>query len=1774
MASVTASINIGSVTYANDEAITVSGPDKDIVTLTVDGEVSADVAKIETYKPRSMQATAYGKLLFKNASTTYPLIVSLAGITGVGNTLASNGASTMLKVEGAWIQIATSDGSRNQTIDINSVVSLNGAKIDNPPIIFAERTAGSDDYVPMFNILGARKNALNATYANYSVLGAHAQNVELGNVFEYDEYTHTIYLGMSDRWTVYATVTSGTLIVAGAEYDHNGSRFTVENVHSWAISTTRYYVLRLIRTSGTGDPQSSGSYTKFSGTGETTLTIGAAAVATGGWVPPNGAKIRIPNIHFTAEGTPTTTSTRAFLTLDNWNPGRYDFSICSFSNRWGKNNGQNNFTSLKMRHFCCAYPFYHNGQIVEAMDIDGFFGTIDMQHRAGIQVRSILGETTFKNVFVCGSAIFGSQIQLTAPTNPVEIGEISFLATVLRMVGAENMYSIQLSSIAAQDETPLSIGPITSIGQRVSITDVENLYVNGFKFSSTPDGCSRSLSGMYSMLGIGGRNQGDATYGKNLTLRGVRLVTGGDAPFNHTTTNSMLFASSIKTVNLAIHDVVIDGQNKWTGAAGAQGLFYASAGFGDRTWIANIDFPNTNGYVVPLGISAARKMRASAIRASGHSTTAPITSCILDCVSARAYVANSSSANAFAHVVYGTTYTDGGLYLAFGSEDQGAGYLTANTGVKGTDFLFDYAQVVMPGTCNLTYRNTSPLKGVVSATGAGAAGINSAGYQTSSFSANITVTFRLSNAGAEDWTASRSLTGANFTTSFNELTGYDSNVGFDIECVVDAASTGLGSARYIAYHAITGLTIDWAYAPSEVGFIEVGITDTETGASVAVANNTTPSAPVLEGFEIAGVSGSVTFEYPYNFDNNPTAVKLVARKAGFNEYVFEGQSYQAGKFVPAVLSQAAAITSGTPASITGVTPNGAAKTLTLTAQLVDAYDHGQWWSCQEANMLYSIPLTSSNGSVFTQPSDWTVISTTLDGSKTLAGGTLQIGTAGTYTPALSDLTIKMTATGAYDLTDATLSGVITLTNTSGAAIDVAMPSLVGYSIVNTGVGVAAVNVTYPTVARGLDFDGVLTGSTVKVFATGTQTVIATPTGPNWIWSESGGTDLTVDYTIQKAGYDPIRVTGVTVNSAVLPVAVQQQVARAYVASSGLTFDTNCFANPTTKLFGLTAASTLQNFYSRMIESWITEATLQNKPFPITPNGPNSFTLGDGWDWNLTTYPNSITLLSRDGMRLVDSGGTVTAMWAAVLSVGVPASMQVRYQQQDGIGTTNALTTGNIDQLIQIYKTGTGAYDYTSWLVLKVQAEGYDQAEAVVLDIYPTLDDQLFVVALVPAPNGVAAGAADATVTITSEPTPVTWNGQAFSTTIKDTDNSHSGLEIMQAIRALNDFNMHDMIRPHGTKFQTVTGNVYGDTLTTPAGVRVVKADGTTPHPDFDLFVADNASTYVPPVVAPIEWAGALDGTTVLLYNDVGGGAGVIIDTQVISGAGGYNLDVSLPSVDVAVGDPLRIRFGHKQYYAGEIQGTMTSTGWTAVGTMVLHPVYAAWGLDGAVYDQGHTPPGPYVMDGTHLQVDIAAGATTGLKTQLGAWTQYLMTLPAGLAAFYGAWDLLAVNQIRQNVGVIDVMIDVPTAGALFSFTDNDVNYYRSDFTFPGNVEAGHGLIAMTYNASIFVPDPIIISGSSVITGSINDVTGKVQDGLTAQGFTITRALKLDNLDVAVSTRMAGADFVIPPTPEANATAIFAQAGITPMPSDMKKTNGEQIVGNGSAADKFRSHLVP
>lgn len=620
------------------------------------------------------------------------------------------------------------------------------------------------------------------------------------------------------------------------------------------------------------------------------------------------------------------------------------------------------------------------------------------------------------------------------------------------------------------------------------------------------------------------------------------------------------------------------------------------------------------------------------------------------------------------------------------------------------------------------------------------------------------------------------------------------------------------------------------------------------------------------------------------------------------------------------------------------------------------------------------------------------------------------------------------------------------------------------------------------------FTGLVSGSTIRVFETGSQTVISSTTSSGTTYTPTGVGEETVDYTVFKDGYFPIRVTGVVLSDG-LNIGVSQSVDRPFVASSGLTYGTTATINTTTKVFGLTTGSTGQNWYSFWIEQYRSNSALYNKPFPLQPNGPNSFTLRLGYEFDGSTSRNYIT---RDGIRYVDSSEVLTASWAALLSVGVPAGLLVRYQQTDGGATQNASAAGNIDQLIQVYGDSThGNFDYRGYLVCKVQEQGYDQAEVNIVTQYGNLEDQLYVISLAPAANGVATGnPALSTVTITDHgASPVTWSGKTFSVTITDTGTA-SGTDILRWIRYAEDiggtfqgkdaFDWHDLMQVNGDKFKGVRGAIYGDTGAALKGVRVLR--GSDAHPDVTLHTADDGTTVstTPPAQAT---ATILANSRIQLYNVT---TAAELDNSFQTGTTYANT----LSAGVSVGDTLRLRVCKLGYESAEALAVWTANGAAFIISQAADAIYAAWGIDGSTITE-------FSGDVTgHIYIDAndLDGQTT--KTRLGAWYSYVLTLDIGIRYFYGAVTALATNAIRINVDVADILIENVNASTALRFTDTDVRLYRSD---------GTSIIAPTsysiHNDYSGVPD-VVETGTSGLTTAESNKLMALPETADVWGYTL------------------------------------------------------------------------
>jgi hypothetical protein len=277
----------------------------------------------------------------------------------------------------------------------------------------------------------------------------------------------------------------------------------------------------------------------------------------------------------------------------------------------------------------------------------------------------------------------------------------------------------------------------------------------------------------------------------------------------------------------------------------------------------------------------------------------------------------------------------------------------------------------------------------------------------------------------------------------------------------------------------------------------------------------------------------------------------------------------------------------------------------------------------------------------------------------------------------------------------------------------------------------------PPVVRSLDFTGLVSGSQVVIYSAGTTTELSrtNSTGTSLSYDTVGAS---VDYTILKAGYFPIRVTGVTLTSEANPTPIQQQLDRAYVAPSGLTFGTNVIVNVTSRVvtsLQVTTATTVQNWYSYLMDCWIdsaTNTTLKNVAFPVIPFGEASFTTTNGIEFS--DGATSIAFFSRDGLRYSSNAGvTATAIWSAILTLDTPAGTQIKYRQSPSGSIVSAANTGPMDQLVQVYgDVSHGNFDYRDHMVLRAPNPGYSQPMPDLVATYGNLSDGLYVAAMAPA----------------------------------------------------------------------------------------------------------------------------------------------------------------------------------------------------------------------------------------------------------------------------------------------------------------------------------------------------------------------------------------------------------------------------------------------------------
>lgn len=964
------------------------------------------------------------------------------------------------------------------------------------------------------------------------------------------------------------------------------------------------------------------------------------ATATGGYPPPAGANIRIPNIHFTASGVPNATVANRSL-LTNQGAGNLDFDTCMFSNR-----------------FAGVYTQYWNARFRNT-NIPG--GTNTSQIQGDLYIENVCGNPEIYaggGFGGFGSAPRGSQyirnvkwVQIGAGQCPLIVGRNADIDGVYAYVFARSVnysYALPVSAFAT-DSTKKTLKNIYVLGGRASFSGLNNAVIDGVFHSDTVTGLKVTTNAISAFFIVSNN--------RNTTFRNFQRAVGGAPCYGD--------VMAIETnYGLAIHDLVYDCENHSN-----RGLL--SQGQSERLWLSNITITNTrtaNNSTfdgAPNGLTL-NKTRLANIGGSSSVAAASTQHVLVNRASGSPGIAGLNFDIDLLHTTRVAGGTTGGFLIFVFCAEQYKKTTQYISGVRGVDYYLTQTGInIFSAGVELIFESQYPAIGVTSFAGCAVAAV----------SANLQLQFKIKTAAPTSvfpsyWTT---LTDANLISEFNALTNYSAAEGFHAQ--VRLVSIGAGSVGALN---VSGVTLSPVANIVDVGFIDVGTVAGVDGSKFAFIDTRTNK---ITGFTPIGSSGEVNIDVPYEFNSGAALpFKAVCRKAGFFESVSSGNAYQDGLSLPVT------VTAGYPAiegQVAGISVDGVAKTITVTGTktFAEIYQHSQWWSVQPGNFIYDVPMTSQNGDVFSMLSTWKLIGS-VPTAKTLSGGWVVL-TAGTHTINLQGTKVECSTAGTYEFGNATLSGTIEFINTSGGAVIVNVPA--GTTYTNTGPNIT-VNVAVDQAEASVT--GIVSGSRLRIYnvTTATEMYNAIVSGTSYTLSYPNGTGYSAGDVIQVQltyclGLDakiPARYTTIASASGWAVLATQEPD-DVYIANgidgSTVTEYSSDYMNVQIDISDADNVTTIQRGYA-----WYCyQMTLIDGPRYFW----KAFYAEDTFNYVLNTDVADIKIQNTSGTGVTLSGGALRRKDGSS-PIATGGSVYMYYGRTYGIETgTSGLTAAESDKLMSL-----------------------------------------------------------------------------------------------------------------------------------------------------------------------------------------------------------------------------------------------------------------------------------------------------------------------------------------------------------------------------------------------------------------------------------------------------------------------------------------------------------
>ena len=958
--------------------------------LTFDMEPSYDIG--------SLVSLDRGSFIFSNASTTIPWVIELGSrATNIAKIfqLENNGR---VDVTGAAIVALTGSGAASQTLNLSGATY---AKIDHPAIE-VETASGSNVYRPWYvmessatdrGFLG--KNFVSRGYKNYFTAATSATvTLTTASPTVITWASHGLRPGNRVRFTTTGTFTG---ITAGTDYYVLVEGFTT-GAFRIGINAHTNTGVNVIAQSGTHTASSLAEFgTVLHGNvalWNPTTRILTFGNGTQGNVIPNGAKVRIPNIHFTMEY-PRTPIMSAISSATAGNAVTFvlgNVSNIPISTGMAFIINQEEFTgtvatstmtsatrnvngTVAANHaqgdtmYAIAAPTAGSSVVRAQIDVaDGGIVNLSRCSFGNVWLNLSNGQNAvLNNVWTTGGCTVGTTTAdltangLVSQPHPQGDGPTLTITAILGSTSVQNLYAITTAILLGASNTAVSI---TNLQNAVTINGVEGIITtrnngggsggasnNGVTLTAVIANCiiqnitsigGRLLPGNMSRFEIDGIIHGAESSGvpsQTVSQTGITPLNCQYAIFrniskasNGASTRGNIIQTDANCANIVFHSMTYDAASNSNAAIAA---------LGNNIILANSTF----------GTFGDRGSTTSGTGALTNTSTG-------DTVTLRNVI-----------------FTHGDTYAADnGNGETARCFLEQTTGhsmwwrAAGTAFAGNYQEVgpfhvlldnnvKNAGTLCATFsvkssRDIYDLNGGAYLNNGGSAFLPTTGdfivlksYQLLRTITGFTgvvdpedvntgnLSYEFEMVGHEGtFTGSyTALTTANLNSALAAISGYTDAKGFKFNLKITA--TADNAANQVI--GLRAFTTNNAATVLPIGYTDYTLTGLLAGSTVAAYDGAT------EVFYTATASGTLVVQLPYAFDGlaDTAAIKIRAlayvwddHTASFNQYAFSRGSLQTTD------TQVTVTNSATVAAYTG---------LETTAKI---YDRSKVWGCLRANL--------------------------------------------------------------------------------------------------------------------------------------------------------------------------------------------------------------------------------------------------------------------------------------------------------------------------------------------------------------------------------------------------------------------------------------------------------------------------------------------------------------------------------------------------------------------------------------------------------------------------------------------------------------------------------------------------------------------------------------------------------------------------------------------------------------------------------------------------------